>query len=672
MGNQMPKLRSHIINQTVHEKADRGKSCLWGEEALRGIRAPKFISLLVLVVSAWLILTDPAWSTPSMPPEFMPVDEIRPGMTGEGRTVFKGYDVETFNVEILGVDHFAMAGSHMILAKLEGPYLEQHGVVAGMSGSPVFIDGRLIGAVAYGWTFSYAPYAGITPIENMWEVWNAIDDPDLADPGAKPGRTGESGFVWDWEKDWQAYRDKIEGHGGVAASSLSGFRPTLPAFPEIEGELRPIRSPVFISSASPRVHQWMGNFLGHYGLDLMTAGSLAGSGGGSGDTQDAPDLTHGSALGVPFITGDLSMGGVGTVTWVDKDRLIAFGHPMMFLGGTRMPMAHAWVFGFMQSYMRSFKLSEMRDIVGTIVQDRLFAIAGVIGEAPPTTRINVKVYGAAAARKKTYQFDAIRNPDLFPVLFLTSIMDAYSASVAEDDEVTVKTRATCHLSGGRTVNREVLTSVRGNGIIESVFTIVSDVFMITNNPYQAADIERVDVDIQIRPGYSYDSLVNADTNYRKYRPGEDIRIDSRWSRWHQGEFNRQDRIRLPEDLDAGSLVIHIADSRASRMINRFHHPGRYRLRSFDDIIDFINLSNQPQDQLDIFLFEPALDIGVSDNELTGLPASVRDVLNRTVPMDELSVPVGRLISRRKIRLDRPIFGSRALVIEIDPQLGKVP
>src|SRR5690554_3189456 len=133
----------------------------------------KLRQLLMFMVAACLAvwtLCQTSIAEP-LPPEFMPSSEVRPGMIGEGRTVFRGFEVETFRAEILGVDHNAMPGSNMILARLEGPFLEQHGVVAGMSGSPVFINGRLIGAVAYGWSFSYVPICGITPIEDMWTVW---------------------------------------------------------------------------------------------------------------------------------------------------------------------------------------------------------------------------------------------------------------------------------------------------------------------------------------------------------------------------------------------------------------------------------------------------------------------------------------------------------------------
>ena len=290
--------RNRLVGWTIWGNVFCGKSSMRDAVAKFNYgQLSRGVWALFLSVLAWLVSPDPLFSKSPMPAEFMPVAEIQPGMIGEGRTVFRGFDVETFKVEILGVDHFAMAGSHLILAKLDSPHLEQHGVVAGMSGSPVFIDGRLIGAVAYGWSFAYAPYAGITPIENMWEVWNAVDDPHLQAINDKSARRAKEGeYTWDWEEAWRLYRNRIEGSddSDFQGSGISGFRPAHPALAGIEGELLPIRSPVFISPTTDRVHQWMGNFLGRYGQNLMAAGSLGGSGERLEDTVDVPDLTHGS------------------------------------------------------------------------------------------------------------------------------------------------------------------------------------------------------------------------------------------------------------------------------------------------------------------------------------------------------------------------------------------
>ena len=187
-------------------------------------------SLLLCALLFLLLAPSPIRAQEALPADFMPSSQVRPGMVGEGRTVFKGYKVEPFKVEILGVQHNNMAGSDMIVAKLSGQFLEKHGVVAGMSGSPVFINGKLIGAVAYGWSYAYAPYCGITPIEQMWTVWQSIGQPNLAEvheTGPTHVSADGGSYAWDWESAWKDYQQMLQGQkpGGGRETTSTGFRP---------------------------------------------------------------------------------------------------------------------------------------------------------------------------------------------------------------------------------------------------------------------------------------------------------------------------------------------------------------------------------------------------------------------------------------------------------------
>ena len=208
----------------------------------------------------------------------------------------------------------------------------------------------------------------------------------------------------------------------------------------------------------------------------MGSGSLSGSGAGSGPSEPAPEIENGSALGVPLLSGDLSLSGIGTVTYRKGDKLIAFGHPMFFKGGTSAPMAQAYILGFMQSYERSFKMGDVRDVIGTIDQDRLFAIGGKLGRAPSRVPIAVTVTGTGSSRPRTYHFSCWKNREFLPTMSAAAAQEAYSASVAEGGDLTAKVTYAVTLGDGRVIRKNFFESARGDVISQPITSMLFDMF----------------------------------------------------------------------------------------------------------------------------------------------------------------------------------------------------
>ncbi len=617
---------------------------------------PLFTLLLLAV-----LMVAPRGAAADLPPEFMPSSEVRVGMVGEGRTVFHGFEVESFKVTILGVEHNAMPGSNLIIARLEGPMLEQHGVVAGMSGSPVFIDGRLIGAVAYGWSFSYNPICGITPIESMWTVWENIGRPGVS-KGKRPDASRIAGVAaWDWERDWTAFATLIEGR---AAPESLALRPRLPALAGVEGELRPLWAPLFVSGASPRVEQRLRGFLAARGMELIGAGPM-GSGGGAGNDQPAPPIEAGSALGVPLMTGDMTLSGVGTVTWREGDRLIGFGHPMFFDGASAVPMSAAWIIGFMQSYQHSFKLSEVREIVGTIDQDRLFAIGGRFGDSPPYIPLRVRIAGEAAGIPREYNFRCWKNPDYLPFLSLVAIEQAYSGSVAEGGEMTLEASYDIELADGRRIRKRNFSSAQAQVITPTLRSLMFDMFALLGNPFREADIVSVDVTLEARSGMlRQQGLVGLTATHSHYRPGDTVQLEARLLPWRGPEFTHPIQLELPADIAPGSYVIHLTDAAAAQQVERTNAPGPFAPRTYEDVLDLVDVVDLPADELRLYLFEPAHDLVLQGKSLAGMPGSMQALVRGTALPQVQQQAVGRRLDRRLLRMDAPTYGAATVTIEV--------
>ena len=309
---------------------------------------------------------------------FMPTDQIERGMRGYGLSVFQGVEIDTFGVEILGVMRDAIGPGHdLILARMSGANLEHTGIIRGMSGSPVYLEGRLIGAVAYGWSYAKDPIGGITPIAPMIDVAQrkrAAESPEVA-------RQSVDFSPADWSGDAR-----------------------LPQQATLERLATPVALTGFSGSASSVLEQALAPF----GMD-----AVAGMGGHGADAVDVP-LSSGAGLGVQLISGDRSATAVGTLTWTDGERFVGFGHPMMHIGATEMPATSVYVHQIIPSQINSFKLGSAVRPVGTVYQDRQAGIGGRIGPAPTMLPVYADIASGSSADRS--EFSVMRHRDLTPVL----------------------------------------------------------------------------------------------------------------------------------------------------------------------------------------------------------------------------------------------------------------
>ncbi len=362
-------------------------------------------------MAALLALSAPLAKPQAQSTPFLPVTDVRPGMVGIGRTVFSGSTLEEFRAEIIGVLRNVIApGRDLIIARLEGGPLAQTGVIQGMSGSPVYVDGRLIGAVSYALgTFPREPIAGITPIAEMIEA--------MRQPGTRPAQ-GE--FDLQWPATPEALYAALSRVAARAAMPLrSVLRPEdivgAPSLADWAPRLRPIGAAMVARGLAPSVRGDLERALGQTVAEAGTSQTVAGG-----------PLRPGDPVGMTFLRGDLEMGATGTVTHIDGAQVYAFGHAFLSQGPTTMPMTRARVLTILPSLDSSMKIGEMGPVIGRMTQDRSVGVGGVLGPGPEELAVRLALHSNGAA-PRTFNFHVVHDQSLTPLFAFVSILNALAS-----------------------------------------------------------------------------------------------------------------------------------------------------------------------------------------------------------------------------------------------------
>lgn len=395
--------------------------------------------------------------------ETLKPSELKSGMKGYGLSVFKGTQPERFEVEVLGVLKNAFPNQDMILIRMSGANLELHKVIAGMSGSPIYIEGKLIGALAYGWTFENLPLAGVTPIHNMMLELHRTADPVR--------RTGPSPM-----SDSTSLLPSPPGRGMNSTDGSMSPQPLL--------------TPLSLGGFSPATVEHLAEALKPYGWLPVSAGmGVSGSGDAS---AAAPKIVPGSALGVQLIRGDLHATAVGTVTHVDGDRILAFGHPFFLGGSVRAPAVAAEVHTVMSSVARSFKLSTGGAEVGAMVGDWQSCIVADRTVRANMIPLSVEVANESTEHSHSYSMEVMDNQRFTPFLLASATAEAVSAATGSSEDTTVRVAMSVELPDRTIVRRDTFFNP-GGGVFN--FGVVAPMFAILHSPFGPPEVKQVEVDV---------------------------------------------------------------------------------------------------------------------------------------------------------------------------------
>lgn len=493
--------------------------------------------LLSLVVAPFAAAAPETAVRPAAPPADLPTigpDELIRGQKGHGLTVLSGGAPVEFEAEVLGVMRNVTPGVTYILAKLSGHGIEDTGVAGGMSGSPVFFDGRLAGAVAFAWPFSKEAVAGITPIAAMRQVGAAA----AALPGTLPVGGGAPPPV--------SLADLAAGEvpADLLARGLERWRPTMTggAVPGIQWSL---------AGFGETSHAFLAQSLGA----VAPAGEwLAGAGTG-GAAAAAPELVRGGAVAAVLVDGDLRLAATGTVTDFHGDRVLAFGHPFLGLGPIDVPMAAAEVVTVVSSQYSSFKVANLGPIVGAFDQDRQAAIAGTLGAEAAMIPLVLTVDGP---ERREYRMRLARVPQMTPALIgISALAGLDSASYAtglQGLDLTARFRLAGH--------GELLLEQSFDGEAAAMSTVnylMAVAAYLMQNDLAAVGIEGVEVDLAQTARPRTARLVGAHAERSVVRPGDRVAVHLDFGAWRGETFRRRVELTVPEDVPRGTYHLFVGD-----------------------------------------------------------------------------------------------------------------
>jgi hypothetical protein len=479
-------------------------------------------------------------------PQHFPVAEIRPGMVAHGETVFAGSAREPFTARIIGVVE-NMVGPHrrLILARLEGGPLASTGVIAGMSGSPVFIDGRLVGAVAYSLgQFSKEPIAGITPIGEMIA---------LASQGSATPAPPSSGPVrLPVDEGWLLDDLRVRLGGSRAfADRAADVRVVAGRGTAEAAALRRIATPLSLTGYSERVAQRLGDVLGAFGLR-----AIAGAGGGLVDMPDQP-LSGGDAIGVNLVSGDFSIAATGTVTLVDGRRVFAFGHPLVGLGPVSLPMTRAYVHTVLPSLLDSFKITSPGPVIGTLDQDRSTAIAGMLGAGPSTIPVSVTLTSERAEPRR-FAFEVAREQALTPTMAFFTVLQVLQSYEREIGGSTVGVRGSVRVKGhGAFELNDMFAGETAAG--SAVGYVATPLALLARTDIARVEVEGIDLHIAASERPRTLAIERVWLDSARVRAGDTVVARVALRPWRGAEVVRAVPIQVPANAK-GALTLVVADA----------------------------------------------------------------------------------------------------------------
>src|SRR5436309_3829067 len=591
-------------------------------------RASLFFALFAFLVA--LCLT-PGHVGAQQAPETLPLSQVRPGMQGYAYTIFTGDQIEKFDLEVIGVlDNFLGPKQSIILVQLKGPKVEHTGVVAGMSGSPVYLDGKLAGALSLKLgIFTKEPIAGVTPIQDV------LNPPSQAT--APQGATQQLGLP-----------------------SEASTRTGLPSGSALE----PIETPLVFSGFQPAALQQFANQLQGYGF-------AAAQGGTASPQPDDGHLVAGDMAGMVLVQGDVSINSACTVTAVRGDRVYLCGHPFLNLGDIQIPMARSRVVTTLSSDLASTKIVNVGGSIGTITGDHLTAVTGKLGAPPAMIPLDLTllVSGAEPAKQKSLHFELVNHPKLTPLLVALTTFSGLTQNSLYGEGTTLHLSGEIRLQGHAAVQIENTfapgdsLSPDGLPIALTMQNVFTRLFL---NTFEPAKVARIVLRVESVPGRKSFTIESAWLEKGEASPGETVRVRVLLRPYRGAPQIEQTSVRIPEQIVRGStLRVMVSDG---EMLNRASRGFAFAGLGggpvgLDQLISFLNRERR-NDRLYVGLFVPAPTLLWDDKELPNIPLSQIGIVDGRPGPGSVQVLRESLANEASIPLGGPVSGIISLNLQI--------
>jgi hypothetical protein len=605
------------------------------------------------------------------PPPILPLDEVEAGMRGIGWSVFRGTGIDSFGVEILGVQRGSGPRSSLILFRGEGPVLEESGIIAGMSGSPVLIEGRLVGAAAFAYPFAKEPIGGITPIEEMLSILELPQETALSsslEDGLRREEDGGPGSLQSW---LESCRDPA----AWARSLLAEVPGILSA--SASGPIEPIRTPVAVGGGSVPAGGLLDPLFEGAGWvradetfslaagELSARAAVAPQTGAEAAGEEAP-LRPGSAVGVRIIGGDANLTAIGTVTYRDGDRILAFGHPMFFAGGLPMPLVDARIHGVLPTRNVSLKLGSGGRIIGTMVQDQRTGISGILGPGPLTLPFHVSLTTPEGKRLE-YAFDLVRHQLLTPLLVAWATNNSFTSTLAQGEPGTVRSRVRVDLEDGRTLDfQDVPSSRQPGGTLGLLATQLATYFL--SSTFAPFPVLSMSVEAQLQRGLDMIYVERVEADRARVRPGETVSLRVLLRR-HEGTSEwRTFDVPIPPQAAGDRVAILATSLQEFLMWDQERAPDKYAPRDLDHLFSLLD-GLPSQEELMIKVYSPSAGAVIQGRELGSLPGSVLRILEGRASSGGMVPVSGLLVGEQRVAMGVQVLGGGAVVLDLDRKGG---
>ncbi|HEY3202809.1 MAG TPA: SpoIVB peptidase S55 domain-containing protein [Thermoanaerobaculia bacterium] len=578
------------------------------------------------------------------PTEILPASEITPGMKGYGLSdLGDGKGVQRFDVEIVGLLKSYAPKQDLILARILADAIDRTGIIAGMSGSPIYVDGKLVGALAYGWPFSREAICGITPIQSMLDIRKAPASPPVPMGGAA-ARTAAFTTAFRDFRFREPFEELLKAFRGEPATS--GPAP-LPLPVSLSGAIEPGRLFGRIAEAAG----WM---VTPSGASTPAAPEVV--------TPNESRLEPGSAVAAVLLSGDMVLSATGTVTWVEGNSLLAFGHPFLSMGPVDMPMASADVLTVLPSLYRSFKFSTTGSVLGSVSQDRSTGILGSFGRPPTMVPVTVRMTSEDFPTQ-TFRFEVVHNSMLTPILVAVATDNVLTTLEKRAGERTIVWKSSI-----RTPER----TVRWDSVFSGLSAreeAVSSVALLTNylmaNEFRDLPIQSVDVEIAHSDRLQSARVVHVEAQKEKVLPGENVPVWVDLEDFRGGPRRVVMTLRVPSDAPPGPLTVFVGDGNAATAYDLALYPPDPH--SLDQVLDFL-ARVRPPNSLNLLVYRSAPGAVVNGEPLAALPPTRAALLRDRGPGDG-TPDLGYLrLQADSIEQPVPVSGSARLNLEVLPRL----
>ena len=596
-------------------------------------------------------MAETRWGVP-----VMPTNEIKPGMSGIGKTVFYGNKIDEFGFEVLDIIKNFYPKQDVILVRLTGEKAEMNGVVSGMSGSPMYIDGKLIGALAIRFgSFMKEPIGGVMPIEEMYPIVDLESkrgQETTINTSLLPGYMdaalcGTDGSIW------QNLATGIIQSGSAEQTSAAQ-----------------IQSPLLFSGFDSRLVAQFSSLFEPMGFTVTS--------GGSGSQKSGTDNTPvepGSAISQVFISGDMSIESTGTVTAVYDQKLLAFGHYIFNMGPINLPLARANILATLPSMMGSSKMAASDEIIGTFRQDRLTGVYGDLSIKPNTVPVDID-FKTVTGKDQAYHFDMAQDKSLnniIPLFLRSALIQALTAGRLAGNLNSMDFQSTVSFVDGREIKLDDFFSseqrfgflASGMDANQAADLLASALGVLMVNDFESPDIQAISVKAHEIKGERIAKIKNIWQNKKTVTPNDTLNFSIDLETTDNQKIKLSRSFAIPQNIDARQLIVFISSAATLTQYEIQTNRSKYIPVNFDHMLSILR-ERRKNNHLYIQIQVQDRGLLLEGNELSALPPSVMNVMGTIKTNSSSKGMQNRVLYEESIPTDYEITGAKRLSVRVNP------